>query len=380
MKRTPPNLSVKRQDTASRQEMKLMKYRIQGQNHERETGVRRRGFVRGTYWLQLATIVIFSLCMAEKSWALDIEYCSSINTASDSANYAFAVLQGTRCWCSNYAPSTNTTGCDTGCPGYDLEYCGSTTNDLYGYIALAVAASGTLSAAPATTTTSTQTTTSESSTQTTKGSTADTTSTPSVLVVTSVGGFKTITLGAAETSSSSTKSDSSTNSSSSASATAGSSSFFSNPGRVAGVFVGIGLVILGIVAGLLYFRHRRNRQQSLYGDNGSGIIQAGGAGFIGGNRRRSRSMSTLGLVGEKGLGTADSTPSGHGYSNSTGTAGAVAPLMDGTSAPIGRIVDQRLDPYVRFDNDPSSRMSVKSLRDDQDYTRRVLRLANPDAE
>lgn len=46
-----------------------------------------------------------------------------------------------------------------------------------------------------------------------------------------------------------------------------------------------------------------------------------------------------------------------------------------------RIVDQRLDPgalwNAPFDN--QSRVSIRSLQDDQDYSRRVLRLANPDA-
>lgn len=57
------------------------------------------------------------------------------------SSYAFAVVQDDGCWCSNYAPGTTTTGCDTQCPGYPPELCGG--NGLYGYIALDKAPSGT---------------------------------------------------------------------------------------------------------------------------------------------------------------------------------------------------------------------------------------------
>jgi cell wall integrity and stress response component len=52
--------------------------------------------------------------------------------------YAFAVLQGNDCWCSNYIPSDqiSTYDCNQACPGYPDEWCGSTDAGLYGYYLL----------------------------------------------------------------------------------------------------------------------------------------------------------------------------------------------------------------------------------------------------
>ncbi|KAL0640797.1 Cell wall integrity and stress response component 4 [Maublancomyces gigas] len=108
----------------------------------------------------------------------------------------------------------------------------------------------------------------------------------------------------------------------------------------------------------------------MHGGTESGGGMTGGAGVMAG-RRRSRSLSTLGLIAEKGF-----------HSGNTGTATG-PPDMAGLNGVAGtKLVDQRLDPsqlYLRYDPDTgSSRMSVRSLRDDADYSRRVLRLANPD--
>lgn len=116
----------------------------------------------------------------------------------------------------------------------------------------------------------------------------------------------------------------------------------------------------------------------MHGGPEAAVIPAGGAGVMAG-RRRSRSLSTLGLMGEKGFHSVDTAPStgppNMAGLNGVGTAAARGP--DGT-----KLVDQRLDPsqlYLRYDPDTgSSRMSVRSLRDDADYSRRVLRVCrNP---
>lgn len=102
------------------------------------------------------------------------------------------------------------------------------------------------------------------------------------------------------------------------------------------------------------------------GTEAGGAIPAGGAGIMAG-RRRSRSLSTLGLIGEKGFHSVNTTPA-------TGP-----PNMAGLNGVGTKLVDQRLDPsqlYLRYDPDTgSSRMSVRSLRDDADYSRRVLRVS-----
>ena len=68
-------------------------------------------------------------------------------------SYAFAILQGPDCWCSNYAPSDQhqTNLCDDPCPGFQSDWCGSTSAGLYGYIALKIAPSGTIGGASSST-------------------------------------------------------------------------------------------------------------------------------------------------------------------------------------------------------------------------------------
>lgn len=64
-------------------------------------------------------------------------------------NYAFAIVQYQQCWCSNYVPArtTSTGSCDQDCPGYPDEQCGSSSDGLFGYIALSKSPSGTLGVA-----------------------------------------------------------------------------------------------------------------------------------------------------------------------------------------------------------------------------------------
>jgi hypothetical protein len=67
-------------------------------------------------------------------------------TVKCQGSYAFAIVLGSDCWCSNYAPSDQmqTNLCNDPCPGYQTDWCGSTAAGLYGYIALSIAPSGTL--------------------------------------------------------------------------------------------------------------------------------------------------------------------------------------------------------------------------------------------
>ncbi|KAL2220127.1 hypothetical protein M432DRAFT_305474 [Thermoascus aurantiacus ATCC 26904] len=105
------------------------------------------------------TFVLFALLLAlvkgpSSAAALEIAYCSSQNTGASfkpnvntfqsnglcrntcNADYAFAILQGKSCWCSNYAPgeTTNISECSDGCPGYPADNCGSVSKNLYAYI------------------------------------------------------------------------------------------------------------------------------------------------------------------------------------------------------------------------------------------------------
>ncbi|TVY67429.1 hypothetical protein LSUE1_G007280 [Lachnellula suecica] len=109
---------------------------------------------------RLASAVIcllVCLCLSQVS-AAGSTYCADFNTASTNQNtsiyqsnglctdfcksdYAFAVLRDDACWCSNYAPGSTTDGCTQKCPGYPSDICGG--NGLYYYLALSIAPSGT---------------------------------------------------------------------------------------------------------------------------------------------------------------------------------------------------------------------------------------------
>ena len=67
------------------------------------------------------------------------EHCNGQGT------YAFAVIQYTECWCSNYIPAaqTDTSECMVNCPGFPSEKCGDKDKDLFIYIKLDGSPSGT---------------------------------------------------------------------------------------------------------------------------------------------------------------------------------------------------------------------------------------------
>lgn len=64
--------------------------------------------------------------------------------------YAFAVLQGKDCWCSDYIPGsvTNNANCNSPCPGFPSDLCGNPSEGLFGYVALNIAPSGTSGVKP----------------------------------------------------------------------------------------------------------------------------------------------------------------------------------------------------------------------------------------
>jgi len=155
----------------------------------------------------------------------------------------------------------------------------------------------------------------------------------------------------------------------------GDGNFFDNAGRVAGVFTVLALLLIALIFAIFwYLRHRRQRGAPLGADSPTPESFGGGVliGSAGQEKRRSRSMSTLGLTAPYASDRPHLPPpivtTNSGSSGGSGVMSAVTP---------DRITDQRLDPgqvWMRFENDNVSRMSVRSLRDDQDYSRRVLRV------
>lgn len=56
------------------------------------------------------------------------------------ASYALGVLQGKKCWCTNVVPSESdqksTSKCDTACPGYPADSCGSAADGVFAYVSV----------------------------------------------------------------------------------------------------------------------------------------------------------------------------------------------------------------------------------------------------
>ncbi|MCJ1228040.1 hypothetical protein MMC12_004700 [Toensbergia leucococca] len=393
--------------------------------------------------------------------ALTIEYCSSQNTGSSfsevtdhyqsnglcfdtcKAQYAFAIVQGNGCWCSDYIPAdtTSTSSCNEDCPGFPSDKCGSPSAGLYGYIALSISPSGTaagsssaaassspsstsvesIQATPSTTIPQTSSTT-DSTTSVTPSTTDDTQSasqtwqqstystsatftsstpssrpsstpssapsstqsttiTPSLAptvaaavsswspipvtsVITVTGVLRTLTITPSSPPTSKALPDSNSN------------GFFTYTGKVAGLFVGVALIILTIAGVLLWSFYRRKRNAQAFA--------ASNAGDQTPQRRPSR-LSQMGLMsgsqrplGEKSVPSLQTS----GWGPTNGGDGSVddttTPIDSRTSYP--RVVDQRLNPVALWNplHDNGSHVSVRSFQDDQDYSRRMLRVANPD--
>ncbi|EXJ71949.1 uncharacterized protein A1O5_04451 [Cladophialophora psammophila CBS 110553] len=110
----------------------------------------------GSFWTVLFLCTAFLSLWVAPSQGLDISYCSPDNNAGSyqghynefqsngacqqqcQGSFAFAVLQGYYCWCSNYIPSPqeSTYDCNQQCPGFTSEWCGNTDDGLYGYYLL----------------------------------------------------------------------------------------------------------------------------------------------------------------------------------------------------------------------------------------------------
>ncbi|OKL61394.1 hypothetical protein UA08_03847 [Talaromyces atroroseus] len=336
--------------------------------------------------------------------ALTIEYCSDENTASAStlqrsiyqsnglcqtqcnADYAFAVLQGKDCWCSDYVPAsqTDTSDCNTSCPGYPSDLCGNTDKGLYGYIAMSnVEPSGTATGTTdATGTATASSSSSSSSTSSSSEGTATETSTPLVETVTVTASdptSTTFTTSALASSSSTsdpattttspaisvqteagqpvtiTVSDTSATSSAASSSNQGKSSSLSG-GAIAGIVIGSLVGVGAAVAFALWFfcfgRRGDDRTEKSGSPNGGSV-----AGGTTDTRRQSRG-SQMSFM-RNFLSPAD---------NETSPTSPVDYL-----SPSQAFTDNRMKKNaVLYPN--GDRQSAVSLRDDEDYSRPVLRV------
>lgn len=156
--------------------------------------------------------------------------------------------------------------------------------------------------------------------------------------------------------------------------------FFSDSDKVAGTFVTLALVICALAgAAIWFFFFRRKRQppdvQTLASTAG------GNTPLRGGNtpQRRPSRLSQMGLLGgaaegEKIVPTLQTSGWGPGNSNEKSPADTLS--ADRRSS-FPRVVDQRLEPTALWNplHDNGSHVSVRSFRDDQDYSRRMLRVS-----
>ncbi|KIV90742.1 hypothetical protein PV10_05368 [Exophiala mesophila] len=391
----------------------------------------------------LSAILVVLLLLFSETQGLDISYCSPENNAgsfptynypyqSNGAcqqhcvgSYAFAVLQGNDCWCSNYIPAdqVSTSDCNQPCPGYPSEWCGSTDEGLYGYFLLSPGIpSGTLGATPSQTTS-----VSISSNDSGSSSLATTITITTVQTISPSTSPTVITVGrpqsSEETSStsttratSSTSSRSTSRSTSTSGSTTGSATSSdqqtevytsvttvtgeirtvivtpsptvssdanlgqpsagggggTNVGKVVGIVLGVVLGVIAIIALAIWLWLRRRRQDNPDSPRPESSFMARTGDSSSSNNIPSRQvsqMSSAGLLGNK-------APRINTFGMPAGTDPRSA---DTASSGFDRRsvgTDQRLNPYALYIHD-EGRVSDVSLQDNQDYSRQ-LRVANPD--
>lgn len=133
---------------------------------------------------------------------------------------------------------------------------------------------------------------------------------------------------------------------------------------MAGTFVAVGLVVLALLGLLIFLLVRQRRRQRSEAAIAAALDRKASSAstFEDAPDNRARSESARGLVGY----------------NSREPGGGNSPPIINWPLKTAEIVpvDQRLNPHpimMRFD----SNYSRHSLRDDEDYSRRVLQVANP---
>ncbi|KAK3906326.1 hypothetical protein C8A05DRAFT_29833, partial [Staphylotrichum tortipilum] len=317
-------------------------------------------------WAALSTAaLLYGMAWAQSGPSVPMEYCATINTAdmepinwnwqSDGRcagnctdlKFAYAIVLEKDCWCSNLAPNKADqrpiADCNYPCPGYPSDLCGGF--GVYGY--MEVAGSRPSGTAPPSNPTPTNTAASSTSSRPSSSSSSQSSTTSSdsgaVMTTITVGGtVKTVTATPSATGGAST-SPSTTNSSSGL-----------KTGAIVGIVIGV-LAALGVFALFLYlFLTKRRRSSSPTPPHTpNGLPSPGG--------------TTTAATPQTGEISEAYTP------GSTG-GGAWTPAGGKRRSHL-MPVDPRLDPFAKGiysgGEGRRSRESFNSLRDDQDYSRRV---------
>ncbi|OCK81078.1 hypothetical protein K432DRAFT_416276 [Lepidopterella palustris CBS 459.81] len=349
---------------------------------------------------------------------LSQEYCSSENTGEENgysaafwtwqsngwchdhclSGYAFAIVQDNNCWCSNYIPNNQqpVSDCSDACPGYPAELCGSKSGNLFGYIALSKAPSGTQSAAASTI--APVSTPTKSSSVLPPSSAADpetvfktVTALPSVFtsVITPTSASTTVTPATLSTSQSRSSTWVATPITSVQTLTISGAVVTqivttmptsptqmqetpkkgSSGGAIAGTVVGslAGISLIGaLLFWLLFYRHRRNKGA----EDSEATPKAA-------PRRNTSTLSRTGLLkSEKDPYPPVVTSVKRNSSNALDNAESISPISERrNSRPL--FYDQRLNPTALMEMDNGSHASIITIEDNRDYTR-TLNVRNPD--
>lgn len=147
------------------------------------------------------------------------------------------------------------------------------------------------------------------------------------------------------------------------------SSFWNDTGKVAGTFVALALVIVGIAAAAIFFglrcRRNRNEQLTVASNADEDQVSTSGKQLMTDRRRSNLTLASAGMVGLT-----------HGSSNEKSPEHTPVTLSRRPSIPL--VHDQRLNPAALWNSahENGSHVSVASFRDDRDYTRPVLHVGD----
>ncbi|KAL4941595.1 hypothetical protein BDV06DRAFT_194147 [Aspergillus oleicola] len=312
------------------------------------------------YAVPLLALLAWTTFLSSVNSSSSLTYCSSDSTGSGAANFsiyqsngncedhcsgsAFAILMDKNCWCSDIAPNddstVDTSKCNDDCPGFPDDSCGNQDDGYYAYIQIG-SPSGTASASSTSTSTSSKTTSTDDSTSTTD-SDSDT-ETPTTTSFTSIethgNQVTTVTVEGSSEPTSAAESSSNTQSED------GSGGGISG-GSIAGIVVGVVGGIALVVAAIIFFlaKRRRDNQENYQGNSTDG-------------RQSKGSNMSYANFGDN-----------HSHTLSNGSSGPQRmPTFTDNRLNTGAV----LYPNGRRDSDVS-------LQDNEDYSRPVLRLTNPD--
>ncbi|KIW47393.1 hypothetical protein, variant 1 [Exophiala oligosperma] len=369
----------------------------------------------GCFMLYIALIA----SLLAQAHGLAITYCSPDNNAGSypryynqfmsngacqdhcQGSYAFAVLQGSYCWCSNYVPADqqSTYDCNEQCPGYPQDWCGSTNAGLYGYyqlspgVPLGTSGASGSSAAPRTSSSSDEASSvtydtsrapltssssytsfissSEPTSSSFSASSVDTATDSTTAAPTEVYTSVTTVTGKVSTILVTPTPAVSSDATLGQSATGGGGGGISG-GKVAGIVVGAALGVGALIGAAMYvwYRRRQKRNGTISQPESSFIARSGDRSPS--NNVPSRQVSQLSSSGLLGTKTPRINTSGIPNGSGPRSAGTGSSGLDRRSL----ATDQRLNPYALYFHD-EGQVSNVSLQDNQDYSRQ-LRVANPD--